>query len=149
MHHHSFEEEIISNIQPAPPLAQTEAVPSGPITVTWEKSILLSHIHLGLVLLCFRPIAVCPIAQPSVEVWLNHQSFISFTLMPGADSDTSYKCSQPPHSFYGNALLQLFFHNHYPTAELKLPRTTMQHLFLLPKKCVCGQESPSGPYLTV
>jgi len=127
MHHDSFGDETIPNIQPAPPLAQIEAIPSGPVAVTQEKRPIPSPptSTLDWSYCVLGQITVCPIAQPSVEIWLNHQSFIPFTLMTGADSDTSYKCSQPPHSFYGNALLQLLLHNHCPTAELKLPRTTM------------------------
>jgi len=37
MPHHSFWEEMFPHIQPKPPLAQLEAIPSRPITVTWEK----------------------------------------------------------------------------------------------------------------
>jgi len=37
MPHHSFREEILPNTQAELPLVQLEAVPSGPIAVTWEK----------------------------------------------------------------------------------------------------------------
>jgi len=37
MPHHFFREEIFPNIQPELPLTETEAIPSYPIAVTWEK----------------------------------------------------------------------------------------------------------------
>jgi len=37
MPHHSFRDEILPNTQAELPLVQLEAVPSGPIAVTWEK----------------------------------------------------------------------------------------------------------------
>ena len=41
----SFREEIFPDIQPESPLAQLQAIPSSPITVTWEKKLMPTLTH--------------------------------------------------------------------------------------------------------